>query len=199
MKPALLPIFLTLCLAACNKWTPAPPPAPAPAPAVSPAPQPPAQPTKHVYTPETPEQLKARLTPLQWQVTQEAGTERPYTNEFDHHFEEGIYVSIVSGTPLFSSKDKFDSGCGWPAFTKPIDEKDMKNLKDLAHGMERIEVRASDGAHLGHVFDDGPKDKGGQRYCINSASLRFVPKAKMAEAGYGHLLSLFEQKPAAKP
>nr|WP_265592599.1 peptide-methionine (R)-S-oxide reductase MsrB [Verrucomicrobium sp. BvORR034] len=140
----------------------------------------------------TKEELKQKLTPVQFAVTQQSGTERPFTNEYDHHFEEGIYVDIVSGDPLFSSKDKFDSGCGWPAFTKPINDKEVKELADNTHGMVRTEVRSNRAdSHLGHVFNDGPKDKGGLRYCINSASLRFIPKAKMQEAGYGGLLHLF--------
>ena len=142
---------------------------------------------------ESKDELKKRLTPLEWAVTQEGATERPFTHEYDHLFEEGIYVSIVSGKPLFSSKDKFDSGCGWPAFAKPISDEEIKNLPDNSHGMIRTEVRASDGAHLGHVFDDGPAARGGKRYCINGASLRFIPKARMAEAGYGDLLKLFDK------
>ncbi|HSJ02303.1 MAG: peptide-methionine (R)-S-oxide reductase MsrB [Verrucomicrobium sp.] len=148
----------------------------------------------------TDEELKKKLTPVQYAVTQQAGTERPFTNEYDHHFEEGIYVDIVSGDPLFSSKDKFDSGCGWPAFTKPINDKEVKELADSTHGMVRTEVRSNRAnSHLGHVFNDGPKDKGGLRYCINSASLRFIPKDKMKDAGYGGLLHLFEPaKPATE-
>lgn len=144
------------------------------------------------------EELKKTLTPVQFAVTQQNGTERPFDNEYDKHFEEGIYVDIVSGDALFSSKDKFDSGCGWPAFTKPINDKEVKELLDTTHGMIRTEVRSKRAdSHLGHVFNDGPKDKGGLRYCINSASLRFVPKSKMKEAGYGDLLHLFDEK--AKP
>ena len=155
--------------------------------------------THKQFTPlmETKEELRKRLTAEQWAVTQEDATERPWTNEFDKHFEEGIYVSIVSGKPLFSSKDKFDSGCGWPAFAKPISDEEMKYNTDYKIGYARTEVRGPDDAHLGHVFDDGPKDRGGKRFCINSASLRFIAKDKMAEAGYGHLLSIFDAKPAA--
>lgn len=144
----------------------------------------------------TEEELKKRLTPLQFEVTKRNATERPFTNEYDHHFDEGIYVDIISGEPLFSSKDKYNSGCGWPAFTKPITESEIKNLQDDTHGMRRVEVRSKTAdAHLGHVFTDGPKDKGGLRYCINSASIRFVPKEKMAELGYGEWLKLFEAQP----
>lgn len=140
------------------------------------------------------ETLRQTLTPIQWQVTQENGTEPPFRNEYWNNKEEGIYVSIVSGEPLFSSKDKYDSGCGWPSFTKPISQKEIKELQDLSQGMVRTEVRSVRAdTHLGHVFDDGPPDRGGLRYCINSAAIRFIPKAKMAEAGYGHLLSLFEE------
>jgi len=133
----------------------------------------------------------SHLTPLQFEVTQHSATERPFSNEFDHHFEEGIYVDIVSGEVLFSSKDKFDSGCGWPSFTRPLDPASVVSKKDFSHGMIRIEVRSKDAdSHLGHVFDDGPK--GMPRYCINSASLRFVPKANLEEEGYGSYRSLFE-------
>ena len=133
----------------------------------------------------------SHLTPLQFEVTQHSATERPFSNEYDHHFEEGIYVDIVSGEVLFSSKDKFDSGCGWPSFTRPIDPANVVSKKDFSHGMIRIEVRSKDAdSHLGHVFDDGPK--GMPRYCINSASLRFIPKAKLEEEGYGSYKALFE-------
>lgn len=133
----------------------------------------------------------SHLTPLQFEVTQHSATERPFTNEFDHHFEEGIYVDIVSGEVLFSSKDKFDSGCGWPSFTRPIDQKNIVTKKDFTHGMIRIEVRSKDAdSHLGHVFDDGPN--GLPRFCINSAALRFIPKDKLEEKGYGAYKSLFE-------
>lgn len=135
------------------------------------------------------ETLKKELTPEQWKVTQENGTERPFTGEYDKFEDEGIYVDITTGQPLFSSKDKYDAGCGWPSFTKPIDESLIDDKEDKSHGMRRTEVRSALGdAHLGHVFPDGPKDKGGLRYCINSASLRFIPKEKMEEEGYGYLL-----------
>jgi methionine-R-sulfoxide reductase len=148
------------------------------------------------------EELRKRLTPLQYAVTRENATERPFVNEYWKHNGEGIYVDIISGKPLFSSKDKFDTECGWPGFAKPIDAGEVKELADKTHGMERIEVRSKTGdAHLGHVFNDGPKELGGLRYCINSAAIRFVPKEKMAEAGYGEWLKLFEPKgaPAKKP
>ena len=139
-------------------------------------------------------ELRQRLTPLQYSVARESSTERPFTNEYWKTHEEGIYVDIVSGKPLFSSKDKFDSECGWPAFAKPIDEKEIKKLADHTWG-ERVEVRSASGdTHLGHIFDDGPAALGGKRYCINSASIRFIPKAKLAEAGYGDYLRLFEPK-----
>ncbi|PKK92457.1 MAG: peptide-methionine (R)-S-oxide reductase [Tenericutes bacterium HGW-Tenericutes-7] len=120
-------------------------------------------------------ELKKILTPIQFHVTQENGTERPFQNEFWNHEKEGIYVDIVSGEPLFSSKDKFDSGCGWPSFSKPIQK--VKTKLDMSHGMFRTEVRSIKAdSHLGHLFTDGPKALGGLRYCINSASLRFIPK-----------------------
>ncbi|MFZ0097148.1 MAG: peptide-methionine (R)-S-oxide reductase MsrB [Gemmobacter sp.] len=134
---------------------------------------------------KTPEAL-AQLTPEQYRVTQENGTERPFTGEYDHHFEPGIYVDIVSGEPLFSSAQKFDSGCGWPAFARPIEPARVVELRDMTHGMIRTEVRSADGdSHLGHVFPDGPRALGGLRYCINSASLRFIPKDRMEAEGYG--------------
>lgn len=139
------------------------------------------------------EELKKVLTPLQYKVTQENGTEPPYRNEFNNYFEDGIYVDIVSKKPLFSSKDKFNSGCGWPAFTKPISNESVKEKCDLSHGMIRTEVRSKIAdSHLGHVFEDGPKESGGLRYCINSASLEFIPKEKMEETGYGEYLKYLE-------
>lgn len=135
----------------------------------------------------------AALTPEQFRVTQKNGTERPFTGEYDHHFEPGIYVDVVSGEPLFASADKYNSGCGWPAFTKPIVDANVTELRDTTHGMVRVEVRSAHGdSHLGHVFPDGPRDRGGLRYCINSASLRFVPKDRMAAEGYGEFLDQVE-------
>lgn len=137
--------------------------------------------------------LREELTPLQYQVTQENATEPAFHNEYDTLFEPGIYVDITTGQPLFVSTDKFDSGCGWPAFSKPIDDSAVTNHSDTSYGMRRTEVRSGVGdAHLGHVFEDGPAEAGGLRYCINSASLRFVPKADMAKEGYEAYLSLLE-------
>ena len=136
----------------------------------------------------------ARLTPEQFQVTQRSGTERPGTGALLHNKEAGIYVDIVSGEPLFASADKFESGCGWPSFTKPIEPTNVSELRDTTHGMVRTEVRSTHGdSHLGHVFDDGPRDRGGLRYCINSASLRFVPRARMEAEGYSAYLDQVEE------
>lgn len=147
--------------------------------------------TASLPTGETREQLRERLTPLQWEVTQNSATERPYTNEYDREFGKGIYVDIVDGTPLFVSTDKFDSGCGWPAFSKPIDESLLTELADNSYGMRRVEVRSKKAnSHLGHVFPDGPKETGGLRYCINSASLKFIPLERMREEGYGDYIKL---------
>lgn len=134
---------------------------------------------------------KNKLTPLQYAVTQEAQTERPFTGEYDDFFEKGIYVDVVSGEPLFSSTDKYDSGCGWPAFTRPIVR--LRQKRDQSHGLERIEVRSPEGdSHLGHVFTDGPLDRGGLRYCINSAALNFIPYDQLDAAGYGEYKWLFD-------
>ncbi|MBK1812473.1 peptide-methionine (R)-S-oxide reductase MsrB [Clostridium sp. YIM B02505] len=146
------------------------------------------------YKKESDEQLRERLTPIQYEVTQNNGTERPFTNEYDINVEDGIYVDIVSGEPLFSSNDKYDSGCGWPAFTKPINNDFIKEKADLTHNMRRVEVRSADAdSHLGHVFTDGPEAEGGLRYCINSAALRFIPKEKLVEEGYAEYLTLFNK------
>jgi peptide-methionine (R)-S-oxide reductase len=134
-----------------------------------------------------------KLTPDQHRVTQESGTERAFTGEFWDHKEPGIYVDIVSGEPLFASSDKFESGCGWPSFTKPIEPAHVNELRDNSHGMIRTEVRSTHGdSHLGHVFPDGPEDRGGLRYCINSASLRFIPRDEMEAEGYGAYLDQVE-------
>ena len=135
----------------------------------------------------------ARLSPEQYRVTQQNGTERPGTGAYLDNKEPGIYVDIVSGEPLFASSDKFESGCGWPSFTKPIEPANVAALRDTSLGMTRIEVRSSGGdSHLGHVFPDGPADRGGLRYCINSASLRFVHRDDMAAEGYAAYLDQVE-------
>jgi peptide-methionine (R)-S-oxide reductase len=134
-----------------------------------------------------------KLTPEQYRVTQMNGTERPFTGEYTDNKVPGIYVDIVSGEPLFASADKFDSGCGWPSFTKPIAPANVNELRDRSHGMIRTEVRSAHGdSHLGHVFPDGPQDRGGLRYCINSASLRFIPREEMEAAGYGAFINQVE-------
>ena len=135
----------------------------------------------------------AQLDAEQYRVTQENGTEQPGTGEYLHNHEPGIYVDVVSGEPLFASSDKFESGCGWPSFTKPIEPAHVSELRDTSHGMIRTEVRSTHGdSHLGHVFPDGPEDRGGLRYCINSASLRFVHRDDMAAEGYGDYLDQVE-------
>ena len=142
---------------------------------------------------KTPEAV-ARLSPEQYRVTQESGTEAPGSGELLDNHEPGIYVDIVSGEPLFASSAKFESGCGWPSFTGPISTKAVNELKDTSHGMVRTEVRSVAGdSHLGHVFEDGPSDQGGLRYCINSASLRFVHRDNMAAEGYGAYLDQVEE------
>lgn len=141
---------------------------------------------------KSPEAVSA-LTPEQYRVTQESGTERPGTGPLLNNKEPGIYVDIVSGEPLFASSDKFDSGCGWPSFTKPIEPANVNELTDTTHGMTRTEVRSKFGdSHLGHVFPDGPRDRGGLRYCINSASLRFIHRDDMQVEGYGAYLNQVE-------
>ncbi len=135
----------------------------------------------------------ARLTPEQFRVTQQNGTERPGSGEHLGNFTPGLYVDVVSGEPLFASADKFESGCGWPSFSKPVTPANVAELRDASLGMVRTEVRSAHGdSHLGHVFPDGPRDRGGLRYCINSAALRFVPKAEMEAAGYGDYLDQVE-------
>jgi peptide-methionine (R)-S-oxide reductase len=141
---------------------------------------------------KNPEAISA-LSPEQFRVTQRSGTEAPGSGQYLYNKEPGIYVDIVSGEPLFASSDKFESGCGWPSFTKPIVPANVQEIRDASHGMVRTEVRSAGGdSHLGHVFDDGPQDRGGLRYCINSASLRFVPRDQMQAQGYGDYLNQVE-------
>lgn len=140
------------------------------------------------------EKAISALTPMQYRVTQQNGTEPPFDNEFNANHRDGLYVDIVSGEPLFSSLDKFDSGCGWPSFAKPVNEDSIIEQQDDSHGMHRTEVRSANAdSHLGHVFNDGPKALGGLRYCINSAALRFISKEELEAAGYGQYLKLFEE------
>ncbi|HEY7648335.1 MAG TPA: peptide-methionine (R)-S-oxide reductase MsrB [Methylomirabilota bacterium] len=144
---------------------------------------------------KTDKELRAQLTPMQYDVTQCSGTEPPFRNEFWNHHEPGIYVDVVSGEPLFSSTDKFDSGTGWPSFVRPLEAGNVAEHTDTSHGMRRVEVRSAGGdSHLGHLFPDGPRPTG-LRYCINSAALRFIPVSKLEEAGYGKYRALFEGKP----
>ncbi|XCY61885.1 peptide-methionine (R)-S-oxide reductase MsrB [Streptococcus iniae] len=141
------------------------------------------------------EKLRQTIGDLAYKVTQEATTEPAFTGEYDHFFEKGIYVDVVDGQVLFSSDDKYQSGCGWPAFTKPIDNRQVTNHQDNSYGMRRVEIKSRQAqSHLGHVFNDGPKEEGGLRYCINSVTLRFIPYEQMAKEGYGERLSLFDGK-----
>ena len=145
------------------------------------------------YSKPSDAELQSRLTPLQYAVTQQSHTERPYTNEYYLEHRKGIYVDIVTGEPLFLSTDKFDSPCGWPSFSRPIADDAATEQADLSHCMSRTEVRSAHGdSHLGHVFPDGPRDRGGLRYCINSASLRFIPEEDMSAEGYATYLPLLK-------
>lgn len=147
---------------------------------------------KKEYKKPSKEELKEKLSPMQYKITQEAGTERPHSHEYNDVEEDGIYVDIVTGEPLFSSQDKYDAGCGWPSFTRPIED-NIKEKEDRSLGMRRTEVRSKSGdSHLGHVFPDGPEDKGGMRYCINGAALKFIKRDDLEDQGYGEFLKLFE-------
>lgn len=147
----------------------------------------------HWNTKQDRQRLQKSLTRMQFEVTQNSATEPPFRNEYWDHHEEGLYVDIVSGDPLFTSRDKFDSGCGWPSFTKPITAGVVKEYEDLTHGMVRTEIRSRHAdSHLGHVFEDGPADRGGLRYCINSAALKFIPVSQLEEQGYGSYLQYFK-------
>lgn len=146
-----------------------------------------------MYKKPNDKELKKFLSDEAYNVTQNNATERPFSSKYDDFYEDGIYVDIVSGEALFSSRDKYDAGCGWPSFTKPIDKSQINEHEDLSLGMIRTEVRSRDAdSHLGHVFPDGPKDKGGLRYCINGASLRFISKDNLEKEGYENYISLFE-------
>ena len=150
--------------------------------------------SKKEYIKPSPEELKKKLTTLQYQVTQESATEKPFANEYWEEEREGIYVDITTGEPIFTSKDKFNSSCGWPSFSKPIERAVIKEKADFSHNSHRIEVKTKNSdSHLGHVFNDGPLDKGGLRYCINSASLKFIPKEDLEKEGYGEYLKLLSK------
>lgn len=145
------------------------------------------------FTKPSIEAIKSKLNDLQYEVTQNKGTERPFQNDYWNHFQKGIYVDVVTGEPLFASTDKFDAHCGWPSFSKPIKKELVKYAEDTTFNMHRIEVKSQIGdSHLGHVFDDGPEALGGMRYCINSASLKFIPLEEMTKEGYEAYLYLFE-------
>lgn len=147
------------------------------------------------YTKPEEKEIRTKLSDISYRVTQENATERPHTSDLNKNDEDGIYVDIVSGEPLFSSNDKYDAGCGWPSFTKPVEDSHVIEKKDNTLGMRRTEVRSKHGdSHLGHVFPDGPRDKGGLRYCINGASLKFIKKEDMEKEGYGEYLVLFQNK-----
>ncbi len=168
-------------------------PEPKPAEAAAPAAKGRTDVKKQSWTKPDPDDLKRKLTPLQYQVTQHDGTERPFANEYWDNHEPGIYVDVVSGEPLFSSLDKYDSGSGWPSFTRPLEPENLSSRADRKLFAERTEIRSKQGdSHLGHVFPDGPQEAGGLRYCTNSASLRFVPLARLDEEGYGQYKALFE-------